>query len=142
MMASGTIPYVATAARKRPTEGPGNPAERIRALRQAIGVTQERFAEMGALSRIEMVQLETGKNKASSYATRDALARGADVPVEALAAYLDQEINLHALLSLCGTYASTQWWRGKLEKAERAAVPGECPPTPATGSRILAKEKA
>lgn len=62
----------------------GTAADKIRVLRAALGagVTQERLAELCGLTRVEVVQLETGKNKASSYATRLALARGVDVPVD------------------------------------------------------------
>jgi transcriptional regulator with XRE-family HTH domain len=93
------------------TVTPQTTADRVRGLRRALAVTQERLAEMCGLERVEVVQLEAGKNKATSYATRAALARGTDVPIDAMAAYLDGEIALPSLLALQGSYASTQWWR-------------------------------
>lgn len=108
----------------------GTAADKIRVLRAALGagVTQERLAELCGLTRVEVVQLETGKNKASSYATRLALARGVDVPVDAIAAYLDGTIGLDGLLVLRGSYAATQWWRVVAETAERAAKAPVSPP--------------
>jgi hypothetical protein len=67
---------------------------------------------------VEVVQLEGGKNKGTSYATRAALAKGVDVPVDLLAAYLDGEIALSTVLTLRGTYASAQWWRAVAVRLE------------------------
>ena len=98
------------------TQAPETTAARVRALRKKLGVTQDQLADQCDITRVEVVLLEAGRNKATSYAMRAALAKGVDVPVEAIAAYLDGEIDLAALLTLRGTYASTQWWRGLLAR--------------------------
>ena len=111
-------------------------SERLRALRQAIGVTQARLGELCGLTRVEVVQLETGKNKGTSYATRAALAKGVDVPVDAIAAYLDGDVGLADLLALQGSYASTQWWRGVLAHHR---PPTQAPPTLPASSQVQKK---
>ena len=106
--------FMAAEGEKSGAQAEQTTADRLRSLRQALGITQEALSELCGMTRVEIVQLETGKNKGSSYATRSALAKGVDVPVDALAAFLDGEIQLSALLTLQGSYASTQWWRAVL----------------------------
>jgi transcriptional regulator with XRE-family HTH domain len=84
---------------------------RVRLLRVAMGMTQEALAEAAGLDRPVMVQIESGRNQATSYAIRAALALGADVPLEALAEYLDGHLLLRGLVALRGMRAASQWWR-------------------------------
>lgn len=74
-------------------------ATRIRALRKALGLTQHKLGERMGVPDAHVAHLETGKNGGGSYATRAALAKGAGVGVEAMAAYLDGALPLAALLA-------------------------------------------
>jgi transcriptional regulator with XRE-family HTH domain len=109
-------------------------ADRAKALREAIGLTQEKLAERseGCLTRVEVNQIEAGRNKLTSWAARDGLARAADVPIEALSAYVDGEIDLTALLLLRGSRGAARWWRTLIgstalppEGAEKMGKTGE-----------------
>lgn len=70
-------------------------ADRLRALRKALGWTQEELAEKAALRRTDVVRLESGANKGGSVAIRQALASAFDLTLEQTNAYLDglTEIN-------------------------------------------------
>lgn len=74
------------------------------------------------------MQLETGHNKASSYLIRDGLARAADVPINALAEYLDGKLELNDLLRLRGTYSTGDWWRALVQAQHRAEEAESSPP--------------
>lgn len=71
--------------------------ERLRALRKHLGLTQEQLAEAAELDRVVIVQIENGRNQASSYAVRKALAKATHTNIERLSEYLDGEINLEHL---------------------------------------------
>lgn len=73
------------------TEEPG---ERVRALRIARGMTQKQFAALGGLRRTEISRVETGANKASSHATRSALARAFGLSIEDTDALLDGSLSV------------------------------------------------
>lgn len=73
-------------------------AQRVRELRKARGLTQEQLAVAGGLERVEVVQIESGKNQAGSSRIGRALAKGARVGLEDLFKYLDGEIGLDDLL--------------------------------------------
>jgi transcriptional regulator with XRE-family HTH domain len=95
-------------------------ADRIRALRLRLGMTQEALGEACRMPRNRLIvsQLETGKNGATSYATRAQLAEGFDVPLEALAAYLDGAVSLRGILALRGMRDRAEWWRELVAAAE------------------------
>jgi transcriptional regulator with XRE-family HTH domain len=72
---------------------PGDPARRarLRALRKALGLTQQKVADNsnGVLEREDVARIEGGWNQAKKHETRMALAHGLGVPVESLDAVLD-----------------------------------------------------
>lgn len=74
-------------------------AERIRALRRRLGLTQEQLGAQGGLRRTEITRLESGANQATSYETRKALSRCFGLSIEELAAYLDGESTVDAAYS-------------------------------------------
>lgn len=108
------------------------PADLIRALRMRLNCTQEHLADQAGLKRVQYVQLETGHNKASSYLIRDGLAKAVDVPINALAEYLDGKLELKDLMRLRGTYATGDWWR-PLVRAQHNAEEAEPSPPPRSG---------
>jgi len=59
----------------------------VRALRRRLRLSQDEFAERCGLDRTVITHIESGRNRASSAATQQALARGAGLTVEQLAAY-------------------------------------------------------
>lgn len=73
-------------------------AERIRALRDELGLTQEKVAAAGGLSRTEVVKLEGGQNQAKSERMRSALTKAFGVNRDDLAAYLDGELDLQTVM--------------------------------------------
>jgi transcriptional regulator with XRE-family HTH domain len=73
-------------------------ADRLRALRKHLGLTQDQLANASELERVVIVQIENARNQASSYAVRKALAKGTGFPVERLSSYLDDEVTLDELL--------------------------------------------
>lgn len=69
-------------------------AERVRALRERVGISQGELARRSGLKRVEVNQIENGANQAGSWNIRAGLARGVGVDVVTLAAYIDGEIGL------------------------------------------------
>lgn len=135
MLRKGKFSRVPAPRRARTPEPPTETvAYRARRLREALHLSGDAFALACGLGRVEVVQLENGRNKATSYALRDALARGSNVPLEPLAEYLDGKITLSALLSLRGMRPLGDWWRTILANAPR----GEAT-TPVAGSSIVPK---
>jgi transcriptional regulator with XRE-family HTH domain len=61
----------------------------LRAVRGALGWTQEHMANRSGLQRIEVLNVEKGRNKASSARIRVALARGLGVRLVDVCAGLD-----------------------------------------------------
>lgn len=76
-------------------------AQRARELRERRGLTQDAaaLASGGVLRREEITKIETGKNLATTSRVREGLAKAYRVPVEALGAYLDEDITLDALVA-------------------------------------------
>jgi transcriptional regulator with XRE-family HTH domain len=63
---------------------------RVRELRAALRLTQEQLAAAGGLpDRVRVAKVESGKNQASSYAMRNALAKGFGLCIDDFDAYLD-----------------------------------------------------
>lgn len=71
-------------------------------LRKALGWTQEQVADRsgGALTRIVVNKIETGRNKASSAAVRDGLATAFGLERSAMFDYLDGAIGLEEAVAL------------------------------------------
>jgi transcriptional regulator with XRE-family HTH domain len=73
--------------------------DRVRALRDALGLTQEKVAELSReLLRTEVVKIEKGQNQATSHRIREALSRAFGVRLDDMSAYLDARIDLDELL--------------------------------------------
>jgi transcriptional regulator with XRE-family HTH domain len=74
--------------------------DRVKALRNALGLTHEAVAkasyvdENDQVRRTEMSKIENGANALTSFPKRRALARGLAVPLAVLSPYLDEEIDL------------------------------------------------
>lgn len=73
-------------------------APRLRALREAIGLTQEALAGVVGIARTHVVALETGRLKATRVETRRRLAVGFGVSLELLNEYLDGHAELDVLV--------------------------------------------
>jgi DNA-binding XRE family transcriptional regulator len=73
--------------------------ERIRDLRKELQLSQEAAAQKSGLARTVWVKLEAGKNQASSFEIRSAIAKTAGVTVEAVADYLDERLTLAQLMA-------------------------------------------
>lgn len=70
--------------------------ERIRALRQMLGMTQQQVADKsdGRLDRLDVVKLENGQNGGSSARVHEGLAAAFGVSTPDLSAYLDGGLTL------------------------------------------------
>jgi len=69
-------------------------ADRVRRLRERSGLTQAQVAERAGLERVEVNQIERGKNSCGSWRVRAGLATAFSVRVSTMAEYLDGEIDL------------------------------------------------
>lgn len=87
--------------------------DRIRALRTALGLTQEQVADRGGLDRTEVNKLEAGKNQATTDRIRASLAVAFASTRDDIAAYLEDRIGLDEILARIRNPS--------LEKARRAA---------------------
>lgn len=76
-------------------------ATRVRSLREALGLSQERIAERGGLRRVEISKVEGGHNMATSYDMRRCLAAGFGLALEDLVELLDGETPIETLRSRC-----------------------------------------
>lgn len=66
----------------------------MRALRQRLGLTQERLGELCDLPRTKIVEIEANTNKAGSWMIRRRLATGFRLHVETMADLLDGEVTV------------------------------------------------
>jgi transcriptional regulator with XRE-family HTH domain len=66
----------------------------IREVRRRLKLTQEQVADRGGLSRTEVVKVESGANKASTYAMRAGLAMGLGLSIGDLSDLLDGYIKV------------------------------------------------
>jgi transcriptional regulator with XRE-family HTH domain len=73
-------------------------SERVRALRKRVDLTQAQVAERAGLDRVEVSQIEGGKNSCGSWRVRAGLARAFGVRVDTVADYLDGAIGLQDVL--------------------------------------------
>jgi transcriptional regulator with XRE-family HTH domain len=67
---------------------------RVRALRKAMGVSQERLGELGGLKRSVVNKIEAGENQATSFPMRQGLAAAFGLSIEDSNAYLNGTISL------------------------------------------------
>lgn len=68
------------------------PGDRVRALRQLLGWTQDRLASGSGLARTKIVEIENGANAATTWRIRKGLADAVGVRVETMADLLDGAI--------------------------------------------------
>ncbi len=74
-------------------------ADRVRRLRERSGLTQAQVAERAGLERVEVNQIERGKNSCGSWRVRAGLATAFSVRVSTMAEYLDGTIDLAEVAS-------------------------------------------
>lgn len=60
------------------------PGDRVRALRQLLGWTQDKLATASGIARTKIVEIETGANAATTWRIRKGLADAVGVRVEAV----------------------------------------------------------
>jgi len=77
------------------------PRDRVRALRAALGLSQERLAAAtgGELVRDDIVKLEKGQNQGTSSRVRRGLAIAAGVDLVVMDQYMDGKIELEELMA-------------------------------------------
>ena len=63
-------------------------SQHVRALRRRADVSQERFAELCGLTRLQIFDLENARNKGTSAAIREGLAKGAKMSLDQLHKFL------------------------------------------------------
>ncbi len=78
---------------------------RVRALREALGLTQEGLALRGGLGRLTILRVENGENKATSHAVRAGLAKAFDLSMDDSDALLDGRLSVKRALDRSGKAA-------------------------------------
>lgn len=83
------------------TVQPDTPRDRVRALRKALGLSQEKLAAAtdGILNRDDVVKLEKGQNQGTSARVRRGLAAALGVELRSLDQYMDGKIDLDELFA-------------------------------------------
>jgi transcriptional regulator with XRE-family HTH domain len=71
---------------------------RVRAMREALGLTQEQLAARGRIGRLTVLRVESGANKATSHAVRAGLAVAFGLTLDDSDALLDGQIGVRAAL--------------------------------------------
>ena len=112
-------------------------SELVKALRIALGLTQDQLAEAGGLTRVEVSHLETGKNKATSNRIRQLLARAAAVQVDDINAYLDGDIHLEALMVRRGSSRSPDRNDASSSRSKAVAIMAEGGTPPSVLAAVL-----
>ncbi len=72
--------------------------ERIRALRKALGLTQEEVGTITGMRRTDVVRLESGALKATTRDTLRALSIAFGVTLDAMDAYLEGQMDLDVVV--------------------------------------------
>lgn len=73
---------------------------RVRDLREALQLSQAALAaRTGALDQSYVARIEAGRNKATSFHVREALARGFGLELQTFVHYLDGTIDVHEAIS-------------------------------------------
>ncbi|WP_061610229.1 helix-turn-helix domain-containing protein [Sorangium cellulosum] len=65
--------------------------DKIKALRNALGLTQQQLADRAGLSRVDVSRIESGYNQATSWRVIDKLANGFGLAPDRLASILDDQ---------------------------------------------------
>ncbi len=81
--------------------GKGNAASRVRELRTSLQLSQEKLAELGGLERVEVSKVESGANKAQSFAMRQSLATAFGLSIEDLVELLEGSSSIATLRKRC-----------------------------------------
>ena len=68
--------------------------ERVRALRVALKLTQEQLADRSGLERVEISNLESGRNQATSTRILKGLARGFELSLQDMSDVIDGELTV------------------------------------------------
>lgn len=77
-------------------------AARVKAMRDALGLTQEALGALGGITRTVMVDIESTKNKAGSLRIRKGLATAFGLSLDETNAYLEGHMPLDEALRLRG----------------------------------------
>lgn len=110
-------------------------ARKMTELRLALGLSQDRMAEVSGLGRTHISKIEGGHNQMSRFGTRERLARFLGVTVAQLAEYLDGDATIGRLLSLSTrdlSHLATQ----------EAAAPAPPVPRDAASAKVAAPDAA
>lgn len=117
-------------------------AARVQALRKALGLTQDKLADRARIRRTEINRVERGKNLATSHALREALARGFELELAHLDAYLSGAITVERAKGYSGETTLTATLRqSTLDRAVSALGPRVAPPTIEAARREQAKRE-
>lgn len=73
---------------------------RVRALRERLGLSQEKLAAAAQLSRVEVVKAESGANKMTSFRMRTGFARAFGMSVEQFEAFICGELDVEGALGI------------------------------------------
>lgn len=76
--------------------------ERVRALRAALKMTQEQLADASGLDRVEVSNLEVGRNQATSTRILKGLARGFGLDLQAMSDFVDGALSVEEAVQLRG----------------------------------------
>jgi transcriptional regulator with XRE-family HTH domain len=85
----------------RATAAAVQPGDRVKALRQALSLTQGNLAAAaGFKGYLDVLRIEKGKNQLRLYSWRDGLAAGFKLTLEEFSAYLAGDLLLEAAATL------------------------------------------
>lgn len=107
------------------------PGDRVRALRQLLGWTQDRLATASGIARTKVVEIETGANAATTWRIRKGLADAVGVRVETMADMLDGAVEPAEVLrriqagtekAVVGRLRDRPEWQSTLAAAQAAAA--------------------
>jgi transcriptional regulator with XRE-family HTH domain len=76
--------------------------QRVRALREGLGLTQEAFATRTGQTRTNINHVENGRRGLAHHAVLSRMAEGIRVPTEVLVGYLGGEVSLAVVLRMAG----------------------------------------
>lgn len=80
------------------TKEPHPACERVRKLRERLGLQQTEMAELGGIARTHLANVERGENHATGAKMRDALAKASGVSLDTMRDYLEGSISLEQLM--------------------------------------------
>lgn len=82
--------------------------ERMRALRVALKLTQEQLADRGELERVEISNLESGRNQATSTRILKGLAKGFELSLQDMADVIDGALSVDEAVRRRGSAAQAR----------------------------------